>query len=321
MDTEQGERDRQKRHRDLLRAMERHLTRTNDGAGVDDLAGQACLSRYHFQRVFRSTVGEPPGTVRRRLRLERAAWDLRTTDAGIIEIALDAGYRSHEGFSRAFRAAYGLSPTKYRRAARRIRLLPGASGVHYDPQTQTMRIDLPGGRPKMDLMDRLIESDYMTKRRILECARLLSDRQLDAPLTFRHNLMPFVEPARTLRESLAYMIYIDWVDLMFDRTGWKPDDDSYRQIEGNTPDAMIQRFEGYHAAYRAFVQKVRRENLWDQEWIDDSCTQPETFAIGSVIEAQLTWDIAYRSVLERQMEQMGFQLRDLAIPEIKGHRI
>ncbi len=46
----------------------------------------------------------------------------------------------------------------------------------------------------MDLMDRLIESDYVSKRRILECARLLSDGQLDAPLAFRHNLMPDLLP-------------------------------------------------------------------------------------------------------------------------------
>ena len=56
------------------------------------------------------------------------------------------------------------------------------------------------------------------------------------------------------------------------------------------------------------VEHVRREKLWDTEWIDRECEQPETFAIGRVLEETLTWDIAYRLMLERQFEAMGFEL-------------
>jgi hypothetical protein len=162
----------------------------------------------------------------------------------------------------------------------------------------------------MDLMDRLLESDFASKRRLLECAGLLTDRQLDAPLAFRHNLMPFVEPARTLRESFAHIVWSGWVDMMFAAVGWQPEDAAYRDVEGDTPAAMIRRFEGYHRALRDFAREVRAENLWDREWVDDACQPPETFSVGAVLEAQLTWDIAYRSMLERQMEQMGFDLGD-----------
>jgi len=62
---------------------------------------------------------------------------------------------------------------------------------------------------------------------------------------------------------------------------------------------------------------VQGENLWDQEWVDDACDPPETFAIGMVLEAQLTWDIAYRLMLERQVEQMGFQLHEIPVANTK----
>ena len=143
---------------------------------------QVFLSRFHYQRVFRREVGEPPGSLRKRLLLERAACELRSADTVVTTIAFGANYRSLEGFSRAFRCAYGMSPSAYRSAARHIRLLPGISGVHYDSQTGKIKIALPGGKRNMDLINRLMEKDYVIKRRLLECARLLTDRQLDAPL-------------------------------------------------------------------------------------------------------------------------------------------
>lgn len=158
----------------------------------------------------------------------------------------------------------------------------------------------------MDLTDLLLQSDLIAKRHLLDCARLLSDRQLDAPLAFRHTLMPWVEPARTLRESLTWMTYSGWVDLMFDRLRWEPKDTTFRTIKGNSASEMLTRFESYHAAFRAFVEHVRRENLWSTEWVDDTCDEPHTFSIGQVIEETLTADIAYRSLLGRQLEAMGF---------------
>ncbi len=162
----------------------------------------------------------------------------------------------------------------------------------------------------MDLIDRMLETDYAVKRRLLECARLLTDRQLDAPLAMRHNLVRWSEPASTLRHSLCSLAGTGdgWTDVMFDTLKWKPQDDSYRQIKGNTADAMIAHLEGKHKAFLEFIAKVQTENLWDQEWIDDSCDQPETFSIGRVIEESLTASIACRTMLERQMAQMGFDL-------------
>jgi AraC family transcriptional regulator len=63
-------------------------------------------------------VGESLMEHVRRLRLERAALRLRHTDEPVTGIAFDAGYETHESFSRAFRGAFGASPSGYRKIRR-----------------------------------------------------------------------------------------------------------------------------------------------------------------------------------------------------------
>ena len=71
-----------------------------DGAA---LAARAYLSRFHFDRVVAAAAGETPARFRRRVLLERSAYRLVTSDRGVLEIAVEAGYSSNEAFTRAFR--------------------------------------------------------------------------------------------------------------------------------------------------------------------------------------------------------------------------
>src|SRR5262245_13954487 len=88
-----------------------HVTAGLDAdMSVEELARVANLSAFHFHRVFRAITGETIGGLVRRLRLERAGKALRR-GAPLIEVALDAGYGSPEAFGRAFREAFGLTPT------------------------------------------------------------------------------------------------------------------------------------------------------------------------------------------------------------------
>ena len=78
------------------------------------LARGAALSPLHFHRIFRGLVGETPLELHRRLRLERAAWALLEGEAPVTQIAFEAGYETHESFTRAFRASYDASPSEFR---------------------------------------------------------------------------------------------------------------------------------------------------------------------------------------------------------------
>jgi AraC family transcriptional regulator len=78
-------------------------------------------------------VGETPLELTRRLRLERAAWVLRDKHRLVTEVAFDAGYETHEAFTRAFRACYGTSPSGFRtRNYPRIEIA-AACGIHFNP--------------------------------------------------------------------------------------------------------------------------------------------------------------------------------------------
>lgn len=78
------------------------------------LASEDGRSVYHLQRVFSAEVGESPLQLSRRVRLQRAAAALLVTHKSVLDIALDAGFESHEGFCRAFRQRFATSPRKFR---------------------------------------------------------------------------------------------------------------------------------------------------------------------------------------------------------------
>jgi AraC family transcriptional regulator len=92
--------------------LERHLDEELDVAA---LARVACLSAFHFHRVFRAVVGESVMSHVRRLRLERAARALGQGEQRVHEVAHAAGFQSHEAFTRAFVAHFGVSPSAWRR--------------------------------------------------------------------------------------------------------------------------------------------------------------------------------------------------------------
>ncbi|UCP15179.1 helix-turn-helix domain-containing protein [Aeromonas media] len=94
----------------VLRALEQE-----PDLSIEELASRACLSLYHFHRVFTAVVGEAPGEMYRRLRMQRAAWQLCYTDASVTAIALGAGLASSQAFAKAFRRHYGCTPGAFRR--------------------------------------------------------------------------------------------------------------------------------------------------------------------------------------------------------------
>ena len=118
---------------------------------LEELARVAHFSPYHFHRIFRGMVGESLKEHIRRLRLERAAQRLKHTDRSVLEIALEAGFQTHESFTRAFGALLGCSPSQFRS---NNTVAFTAPGVHFHNgviETQSLKSQLPSGVASMEV--------------------------------------------------------------------------------------------------------------------------------------------------------------------------
>jgi AraC family transcriptional regulator len=131
----------------VLVFIQKHL---DEELSLEEYARVAYFSPYHFHRIFRGMVGESLAEHMRRLRLERAATRLKRTDWSIVEIALEAGYETHEAFTRAFRALCGCSPSRYRRDTSVLPAL-GPNGVHYRENSSLDNLQLPAGGETMEV--------------------------------------------------------------------------------------------------------------------------------------------------------------------------
>ncbi len=101
--------------------------RLEDELPLARLARLAGLSEFHFLRRFRSLTGETPKQYVTRLRVERAALRLLLETTSVAEVALDAGFKNHETFTRAFRRRFATTPIEYRATRRRTRPSHGAA--------------------------------------------------------------------------------------------------------------------------------------------------------------------------------------------------
>jgi AraC family transcriptional regulator len=115
----------------VLIHIQRHL---DEPLELNELAAMAYFSPFHFHRIFRGLVGESVMEHIRRLRLERAVLRLRDTGRSILDIALEAGYETHESFTRAFRSQFGLAPSSAREGISLKKTDGLLSGVHYQPR-------------------------------------------------------------------------------------------------------------------------------------------------------------------------------------------
>ncbi|WP_431223070.1 helix-turn-helix domain-containing protein [Serratia sp. L9] len=101
---------------DLMNWIETHL---DQPLLLDNVAAKSGYSKWHLQRMFRSTTGHALGSYIRERRLSQAAQALRTTPRPILDIALQFHFDSQPSFSRAFKKQFGKTPAVYRRTPQR----------------------------------------------------------------------------------------------------------------------------------------------------------------------------------------------------------
>ncbi|RWX15324.1 AraC family transcriptional regulator [Rhizobium hidalgonense] len=95
---------------------------------MERLAQIACLSSYHWHRIYRAIYGETLAATVKRLRLHRAAGEIVRTELAVSEIAKRSGYPNLQSFNRIFKLAYGMPPARYRKEGSHTAFQPSPYG-------------------------------------------------------------------------------------------------------------------------------------------------------------------------------------------------
>lgn len=107
--------ERERSYRERLGRVLVHIeTHLDEPLSLERLSAVAAFSKFHFHRQFSALYGLGVGRYVQLLRLRRASYRLAFRRHGILEVALASGYESHEAFSRAFKRAFGQTPSEFR---------------------------------------------------------------------------------------------------------------------------------------------------------------------------------------------------------------
>lgn len=281
-------------------------------AKTQDLARQAYQSRTQFHRLFRTMVEETPAAMRRRLLLERAAYQLGHTGMSVTDIALDANYSSLEAFTRAFRKAFRISPSIYRRVRDLHFHLQTSNKIHFFAPGSPMEGSSTKGGSDMDLFDRFAGNDSWHTRRLLEYAATLTEEKLDRQLPTVVELLPWRESNKTLRQLLENIIFTKevWTAAL---SGTDMDVNGPPKSQ-RSPKAMMQRLEKTDAELHRIFRDIRNRSAWDDTFVDALCEPAETFTFGGVFAHIMTFNAHRRLMALDALRQLGVQTEGFGDP-------
>ncbi|MET9326634.1 AraC family transcriptional regulator [Tsukamurella sp. NPDC003166] len=275
----------------LRRLLDAVLAEPHDD--LDAMAAGAYSSPSHFARRVSAGVGEPPVALRRRILLERAAWQLQRGST-VTDAAFAAGYGSVEGFIRAFARAYGHSPTGLPRTVGHW--LPAPNGLHFHSPT-VLYVDAGEGHADSsgNVLALQVQHDAADIGALLDAVAAL------APDEYRKVRLPGSRPRHWEGpdESLAQVMW----HLVFSTAPWHasiagepapelpPDED---------PAALARAHAENSPRWLGLIRDVDRRGAWGDRVIDALCDPPESFLLSQIVAHELTFS-AHRRLLARWM--------------------
>lgn len=100
--------------RTLFQAIEYIDHHLSQSIKLEDLSNHVGISKFHFSRLFKKSMGITPHQYVMQQRIERAKQLLAKDNLSISDIALDCGFNSHAHLSKYFRNYVGMTPKAYR---------------------------------------------------------------------------------------------------------------------------------------------------------------------------------------------------------------
>ena len=273
--------------------------------GSEERARRLHLSRFHLDRIVSATGGEPPGRMRRRVLLERAAFQLAVTERQVVDIALEAGFGSHEAFTRAFSREYGAPPATWRRHPTRTQI-DAPSDVHFHPPGG-LRLPTSTKVTPMDLLTRMVEHHIWLTGELLDRADRLSDAQLDRTIEVS---VGTIDDDMSIRSVLGRLVgqLAQWNAASSQR------DYDWDQERGKTITTLRRELADEGPAFLGQVRETIDEGRLDDTFLDVTNNHPTVFTYGGMIAHVLTFAAVRRVVVLGAFESFGITDLDAGDP-------
>lgn len=268
-----------------------------DHRTLGEMAQGAFASPFHFSRQLSRGAGEPPVAMRRRVAMERAAWQL-SRGASVTDAALEAGYDSVDGFSRAFARAYGHPPSQLAHSGRTGHWLPAPNGIHFHPPT-SLWVEGDPAPAGAEVTDLLVRHDLEDTRALLDLAKGLPEARYRRVQLPTNVLLAWDGPEGSVADVLHHLVQAKEVWLA--------------AIEGaDTPPAgdtdaasLLDRHDALTPRWLAAIRDIDRRRGWGDRLVDALCDPPESFLLAGVLAHVLTFSAARRQLVRQLLRADG----------------
>ena len=246
--------------------------------------------------MIAAIAGEPTATLRRRVLLERGAYRLDTTDRSVLDVAVEAGYASHEAFTRAFARAYGVAPKEWRRHPTSVRL-PAPNDVHFHPPGW-LQLPARSKEGDMELVMTMFDHHVWAVGKMIDLAGGLNDGQLDTPIVLS---VEGVDDDPTIRSLLSRLVgqMAMWNASMESR----PYDWDIERNEQLT--SMRERLDHEGERFKQRAAELVEDGRLDETFVNATCDPPETFSFGGVLAHVLTFAAHRRTLVTGALISAG----------------
>ncbi|MBB2894280.1 helix-turn-helix transcriptional regulator [Flexivirga oryzae] len=260
------------------------------------LAQRLYTSRFHLDRIVSAVGGESPGALRRRLLLERAAYRLITTRSRILDVGVEAGYGSHEAFTRAFARHFNVTPREFRCQPTGFKI-PADNGVHFQPPGG-LRLPGRGGVSAMELLTKMIDHHIWLTGEFVERASRLTDEQLDERIDYGLDDDPDEMTLRRLLSRLVGQMGM-WNAALADREyDWDIE-------QHETVTSLRSRLAEEGPRFADNVRHAIEHDELDDTFVDATCEQAEVFTYGGMIAHVLTFAAHRRTLVALALDKHG----------------
>ena len=277
---------------------------------LTDMAHGAYSSPFHFSRAVTRDAGEPPVAMRRRVALERAAWQL-AHGAPVTDVAFAAGYGSVEGFARAFARAYGHPPSTVpeRPTGRSAHWLLAPNGIHFHAPDGLWVEDATAASAS-EVTALMVHHDVDDVRTLVELAKGLDPGEYSRDRLPGMTLLHWAGPEGSIAALLNRCVgtYEIWLASV------EGTDHPGRLTDDAGPVALAARLDAVAPRWLAFVRDVERRRAWGDRLVDALCDPPESFVLGTVLAHVLTYSAQRRGIARALLRQAGVTVGDPARP-------